>query len=71
MRVGRGRIGKRRWQRLTIKTVRFRLIRLAGVVVRRSRSVWLKLSGGGYLYRKEFEDARERILGLCGTLSYG
>ena len=70
MRVGRGRIGKRSWQRLTIKTVRFRLIRLAGVVVRRSRSVWLKLSGG-YLYRKEFEDARERILGLCGTLSYG
>jgi hypothetical protein len=24
-----------------------------------------------YLYRKEFEDALERILGLCGTLSYG
>jgi IS5 family transposase len=47
-----------------------RLIRLAGVVVRRSRSVWLKLSAG-YLYRKEFEDARERILGLCGTLSSG
>ena len=58
------------WQKLTIKTVRFRLIRLAGMVARRSRSVWLKLSTG-YLYRQEFEDARERILGLSAELSYG
>lgn len=51
------------WATWTINTVRFRLIRLAGVVARRSRYLWLKISQG-YPYREVFEDARWRILGL-------
>jgi hypothetical protein len=51
------------WKTLTIKTVRFRLIRLAGVVARRSRYLWLKLSQG-YPFREIFEDVRWRLLGL-------
>lgn len=51
------------WSTWTIQTVRFRLIRLAGVVSRRSRSLWLKM-GAGYPYRTIFEEARRRILGL-------
>ena len=51
------------WARWTIGTVRFRLIRLAGAVARRSRYVWLKI-GKGYPYRTIFEEARWRILGL-------
>lgn len=56
------------WKTLTIKTVRFRLIRLAGVVARRSRYLWLKLSPN-YPFRKVFEEARWRLLGLSMELA--
>jgi hypothetical protein len=51
------------WWNLTIKTVRFRLIRLAGVVGRRARYLWLKIPEK-YPFRAIFEEARWRILGL-------
>lgn len=56
------------WRELTIKTVRFRLIRLAGVVARRSRYLWLKLSPH-YPFRKVFEEARWALLGLSAQLA--
>ena len=49
------------WRSLTIKTVRFRLIRLAGVVVRRARYLTLKIPAG-YPFAKLFEEARWAIL---------
>jgi len=55
------------WKTLTIKTVRFRLIRLAGVVARRSRYLWLKIPQA-YPFRQVFEDARWRLLGLSTVL---
>jgi len=60
----------KRWATLTIQTVRFRMIRLAGVVARRSRYLWLKISGG-YPHREAFEEARWRILGLSAELASG
>jgi hypothetical protein len=51
------------WRTWTIKTVRFRLIRLAGLVVRKARYLWLKISQH-YPYRDIFEQARCRLLGL-------
>ena len=56
------------WKALTIKTVRFRLIRLAGVVALRSRYLWLKISAE-YPFRKVFEEARWRLLGLSMELA--
>jgi len=56
------------WRTLTIKTVRFRLIRLAGVVARRSRYLWLKIPEN-YPFRKVFEEARWRLLGLSVELA--
>jgi len=58
------------WATKTIETVRFRMIRLAGVVSRRSRYLWLKISEG-YPYREMFEEARWRILGLSVELAPG
>lgn len=58
------------WARWTMGTIRFRLIRLAGVVARRSRYLWLKI-GKAYPYRKIFEEARWRILGLSVELATG
>jgi hypothetical protein len=58
------------WATWTIQTVRFRLIRLGGMVARRSRYLWLKISGR-YPHRKAFEDARWRILGLSVELASG
>ncbi len=49
------------WRPLTIKTVRFRLIRLAGVVVRRARYLTLKIPAG-YPFVKLFEEARRAVL---------
>ncbi len=57
------------WRTLTIKTVRFRLIRLAGVVARRSRYLWLKIPQS-YPFRQIFEEARWRLLGLSTELAY-
>ena len=51
----------RSWRPLTIKTVRFRLIRLAAVVARRSGYLWLKIPER-YPFRKAFEEARWAIL---------
>lgn len=56
------------WKPLTIKTVRFRLIRLAGIVARRSRYLWLKIPRN-YPFREVFEEARWRLLGLSVELA--
>lgn len=58
------------WAAWTIQTVRFRMIRLAGLVARRARYLWLKISGR-YPHREAFEEARWRILGLSADLSSG
>jgi hypothetical protein len=52
------------WKPLTIETVRFQMIRLAGVVSRRARSLWLKLPAA-YPYLKIFEEARWATLGAA------
>jgi hypothetical protein len=56
------------WRPWTIKTVRFRLIRLAGLVVRKARYLWLKISDR-YPYRGVFEEVRGRLLGLWAELA--
>lgn len=56
------------WRTMTIKTVRFRLIRSAAVVARRSRYLWLKISPA-YPFREVFEEARWRLLGLSTELA--
>ena len=58
------------WGTWTIQTVRFRMIRLAGLMARRARYLWLKISGG-YPHRAVFEDARWRILGLSAEFASG
>ena len=59
------------WRSFTISTLRFRLIRLAGIVRRRARSLWLKIPEG-YPYRTVFEDARHRVIGMgCEIASTG
>jgi hypothetical protein len=52
------------WQTFTIQTLRFRLIRLAGTVCKRSRSLWLKIPRA-YPYLKMFEAARWATLGAA------
>jgi len=54
------------WRHFTIKTLRFKMIRLAGIVCRRARSLWLKIPEI-YPFRKVFEDARYRLLWLAGN----
>lgn len=49
------------WRHYTIKTLRFRMIRLAGIVSRRARSLWLKIPEN-YPFRQIFENARYRLL---------
>ena len=56
------------WRTWTIKTARFKLIRLAGLVVRKARYLWLKISGH-YPYRGVFEEVRGRLLGLWAELA--
>jgi hypothetical protein len=56
------------WWSYTMKTLRFKLIRLAGFVSRHARSLWLKIPSG-YACRKIFEEARWRILGLASELT--
>ena len=51
------------WRTWTMKTVRFRLIRLAGLVMRRSRYLYLKIPIH-YPFKEIFEQARCRLLGL-------
>ena len=56
------------WKHLTIKTLRFRIIRLAGIVSRRARYLWLKVSEN-YPFREVFEQARYRLLWLSTNMS--
>jgi hypothetical protein len=56
------------WRTCTMKTLRFRLIRLAGFVSRHARQLWLKIPKD-YVYREVFEEARWRILGLSSELA--
>jgi hypothetical protein len=49
------------WRPLTIKTLRYRLIRLAGVVQCRARYLVLKI-GAHYPFLREFEEARWSVL---------
>jgi len=56
------------WWSYTMKTLRFKLIRLAGFVSRHARSLWLKIPSG-YAYRKIFEEARWRVIGLASELT--
>jgi hypothetical protein len=56
------------WRTLTIATLRYRLIRLAGLVQRRARSLWLKIPQG-YAFRTVFEEARYRVLGVGAELA--
>jgi hypothetical protein len=51
------------WQTFTIQTLRFRLIRLAGTVCKKSRYLWLKIPGA-YPFRDVLEEARYRVLGI-------
>jgi Transposase DDE domain group 1 len=52
------------WKHKTIETMRFEMIRLAGMVSRRARSLWLKLPAA-YPYLKIFEEARWATLGAA------
>jgi len=56
------------WRHLTIKTLRFRMIRLAGIVSRRARSLWLKIPEN-YPFRQVFENARYRLQWLSATMA--
>jgi len=52
------------WKSKTIETMRFEMIRLAGMVSRRARSLWLKVSGN-YPHLKVFEEARWGVIGAA------
>lgn len=56
------------WRQFTIKTLRFKMIRLAGIVSRRARSLWLKIPEN-YPFRQVFEDARYRLLWLSASMT--
>lgn len=56
------------WRCLTISTLRYRLIRLAGIVRERARSLWLKIPEA-YPFRIEFEEARYRVIGIGSEIA--
>lgn len=56
------------WKHFTIKTLRFRIIRMAGIVSRRARYLWMKVSGK-YPFREVYERARYRLQWLSATMS--
>ena len=56
------------WRHFTIKTLRFRMIRLAGIVSHRARYLWLKLPES-YPFRQIFEGARYRLLWLSANMT--
>jgi hypothetical protein len=56
------------WRHFTIKTLRFKMIRLAGIVSRRARYLWLKIPEN-YPFRQVFENARYRLLWLSTNMS--
>ena len=49
------------WRHFTIKTLRFRVIRMAAIVSRRARYLWMKIPEN-YPFREVFENARYRLL---------
>ena len=55
------------WQQFTIKTLRFRMIRLAGIVCRKSRYLWLKIPEA-YPFREIYEQARWAVFGLAAGM---
>lgn len=56
------------WKHFAIKTLRFRIIRMAGIVSRHARYLWMKVSGK-YPFREVYEKARYRLLWLSATMS--
>ena len=56
------------WRHFTMKTLRFRLIRMAGLVSYHARQVGLRIPAG-YAFREVFEDTWWRILGLTTELA--
>ena len=56
------------WKYKTIETVRFEMIRLAGVVSRRARALWLKRPAT-YPYLKVFEEARWATMGAAAWVT--
>jgi hypothetical protein len=56
------------WRHFTIKTLRFRMIRLAGIVSRRARYLWLKIPEN-YPFRQVFENARYRLQWLSAGMA--
>jgi len=51
------------WKPMTIQTARFRIIRMAGIVQKRARSLYLKIPTS-YPFRALFEDVRWSVMGL-------
>lgn len=60
----------RGWQTFTIQTLRFRLIRLAGTVCKKSRYLWLKIPGA-YPFKEIFQQARWATLGVSVAVNTG
>ena len=56
------------WRHFTIKTLRFRMIRLAAIVSQHARYLWLKIPEN-YPFREVFENARYRLLWLSGNMT--
>ena len=56
------------WRHFTIKTLRFKMIRLAGIISRRARYLWLKIPEN-YPFRQIFENARYRLLWLSANMT--
>lgn len=56
------------WRHFTIKTLRFRIIRLAGIISRRARYLWLKIPEN-YPFRQIFENARYRLLWYSANMT--
>lgn len=52
------------WKSLTIQTVRFRMIHLAGIVSQRARSLYVKIPAS-YPLKGLFEEVRWRVLGIA------
>ncbi len=56
------------WRHFTIKTLRFRMIRLGAIVNRRARYLWMKMPKN-YPFREVFEKARYRLLWYSSNMS--
>jgi len=56
------------WRHYTIKTLRFRMIRLAGIVSQRARYLWLKIPEN-YPFREIFESAKSRLQWLSVAMT--